>query len=116
MPDHVRGLAQRCRRVALCSHYHASSLPVESTALAANRAVSKELGLRRASHGMFTGRRVKAVGRWSLDSITGREGVRFTFIYLLSGALSLRSDSGVVSLHAHDAISQVPLSAATLVD
>src|SRR5260221_14775177 len=70
---------------------------------AANRAVSKELGLRRASHGMFTARRGKAGCRWSLGFITGREGVRFTFFFLLSGALLLRTDSGVVSLHAHDA-------------
>jgi quercetin dioxygenase-like cupin family protein len=82
----------------------------------ANQTVSRELGLKRASRGMFTARRVKAAGRWSLDAIASGEGGRFTFIYLLSGTLSLRTHGGVLALHAHDAVSQVPLSAETLVE
>ena len=80
-----------------------------------NGIVSHELGLHKATAGMFTARRVKTAGNWPLEAIASQDGAWLTFIYVLAGTIELRLDDRLITLHAHDAISQVPLTAENVV-
>ncbi len=89
---------------------------MDEFATLANTAVSRELGLHKATRGLFTARRVKAAGRWPLADLASDATARFSFLYVLNGALTLRGEAGPVTLHAHDAVTQLPLTDTTLVD
>jgi quercetin dioxygenase-like cupin family protein len=78
--------------------------------------VQRELGLDSASNGMFTARRVKARGQWSVDQIAGEQGSWFTLILVLEGSLTLKQGDTTVTLQKQDAASQVSLSPASVVD
>lgn len=81
-----------------------------------DRVASVELGLNAASRGMFTARRVKAGGSWSVDQIASDNQVWFTFIYVLDGFITIRLPDRAVTLRKHDAISQAIISTASVVD
>lgn len=80
-----------------------------------NAVISQELGLHKATSGMFTARRVKAGGDWALSAIASPPNARLSFLYVVAGTLEVLVDDRVVTLRAHDAMSQVPLTPANLV-
>lgn len=90
-----------------------SSLPEFSSP--AGGAKSRELGLLKASGGMFTARRVKANGSWLVRDIASKADAWFRFMYILSGSVTLKLADKTVTLNRHDAISQAPLSPETIV-
>jgi len=72
--------------------------------------VSQELGLSIATDGLFSAYRVKADGRWSVADLPDDSAAWFTFAYLLDGTMTVRLSDSSVTLSAHDAIAQVPLT------
>jgi quercetin dioxygenase-like cupin family protein len=78
--------------------------------------VQHELGLGEASGGMFAARRVRCAGRWNLAEMASETGAWLVFLYLLRGHVNLRLEDQTVRLGPGDATSQIPLSAATVVD
>lgn len=83
----------------------------------ADGVTSKELGLSRATRGLFTARRVKASGAWTLGELASLDrGARFSFLYVLNGWIGLRAAKGTVTLHAHDAITQAVLGKDSLLE
>jgi quercetin dioxygenase-like cupin family protein len=82
----------------------------------ADAAVSRDLGLRTASHGMFSARRVRTAGSWSVNDIVSASAW-LTFVYLVEGWMTLRLATGEAKrVRAHDAVAQVPLSPSTVVE
>jgi len=83
----------------------------------ADGVAGKELGLSRATRGMFTARRVKAAGRWGLAELASPDqSARFTFLYVLNGSLALKTAKRPVTLHPHDAITQAILNEDSVLD
>lgn len=80
-----------------------------------DRVVSRELGLNRATRGLFSARRVKAAGKWAPADLCNGEIPYFSFLYVLNGAVTLRDGQKTLTLHSHDAASQLPLTLETLV-
>lgn len=70
----------------------------------------RELGLHVASNGMFTARRVKARGDWTVGEIASEERAWFSVVLVLEGSLTLKLDDRTVTLNRQDAATQVPLS------
>jgi quercetin dioxygenase-like cupin family protein len=79
-----------------------------------DRLVSQELGLNSATDGLFSAYRVKADGCWSVADLPDQSDAWFTLVYVLDGSLTLRLDDSSVTLQAHDAVAQVPLTDANL--
>jgi hypothetical protein len=79
-----------------------------------DRLVSQELGLNSATDGLFSAYRVKADGCWSVADLPDQSDAWFTFVYVLDGSLTLRLDDSSVTLQAHDAVAQVPLTDANI--
>jgi quercetin dioxygenase-like cupin family protein len=76
--------------------------------------VSQELGLSIASGGLFSAYRVKADGDWSVADMPDQSATWFTFVYVLDGWVTMRLSGSSVTLRAHDAIAQVPLTTANI--
>jgi hypothetical protein len=72
---------------------------------------AQELGLWKATDGMFTARRVKAQSKWSIEDIASKRDAWFSFLYILSGSVTLKLQDREVTLGRHDAVTQAPLSA-----
>jgi len=81
-----------------------------------DRVASRELGLKAASGGMFSARRVKADGNWSVADIESDVRAWLTVLYVLDGWITLRIDDRAVTLRAHDAICQAPIAVDRVVD
>lgn len=74
----------------------------------------QELGLAKATEGMFTARRVKADAGFSVEDIASKQDAWFSFLYVLSGTVTLNLEEGEVTLSRHDAVTQAPLSSALI--
>jgi quercetin dioxygenase-like cupin family protein len=78
--------------------------------------VSRELGLNKASGGLFSAYRVKTGGRWSIAELKPFSEAWFAFIYILDGSLKLRKAEEVLTLRAHDALAQISLDPANVIE
>lgn len=81
-----------------------------------NIVTASELGLNEASHGMFSARRVKASGVWSLAEIASDPQAWLTVMYVLNGFITLRVPGNTVTLHQHDAVCQAPILPSSVVE
>ncbi len=75
----------------------------------------RELGLDAASAGLFIARRVKVAGPQPAESFASEPDAWLSFLYIVEGTLTLRIDGCSIELQAHDAVSQVLISAASVV-
>jgi quercetin dioxygenase-like cupin family protein len=80
------------------------------------RVAKRELGLRKASGGMMSARRVKTDAKCSIDELASDPAAWFTVLYLREGTITLRVGDRTVTLRQHDAISQAPLSVANVIE
>lgn len=81
-----------------------------------NAVTASELGLNEASHGMFSARRVKASGVWSLAEIASDPQAWLTVMYVLDGFITLRVPGNTVTLRQHDAVCQAPILPSSVVE
>ncbi|HSV46618.1 MAG TPA: hypothetical protein VLJ58_12605 [Ramlibacter sp.] len=70
----------------------------------------QDLGLREASQGLFSARRVRAAGEWSLAALAGESSPWFSVLYLVEGWLTLEHAGTQVTLNKDDAICQASLA------
>jgi mannose-6-phosphate isomerase-like protein (cupin superfamily) len=82
----------------------------------ANGVASRELGLHKASGGIFSARRVKTGKRAAIEAIASARDAWLSALYILEGSITIRMGDDVVTLRQHDAISQAPISAANVVE
>jgi len=76
--------------------------------------VSRDLGLGDATRGLFTARRARAGASPRIADIASKPDAWFTFIYVLDGWAKIRVKGEVLTIKAHDAVSQLPLGADTV--
>ena len=81
-----------------------------------NGVMGSELGLNEASKGMFSARRVKASGVWSLAEIATDPQAWLTIMYVLGGFITLRVHGNATTLRQHDAVCQAPIVPASVVE
>ena len=75
----------------------------------------QDLGLREASLGLFSARRVRCAGDWSPAALAGETAPWFRLLYLVEGSLTLKQAGSTVTLAKDDAICQASLAAADVV-
>ncbi len=90
---------------------HTERLPSGGDCVAFNY----DLGLGEATNNVFVARRAGIGGAGSIAEIASDTSAWFTFIYLLDGEVTVNIDGARQTLRAHDAISQFPFTADTVV-
>lgn len=78
-------------------------------------AVSRDLGLGKATGDVFLGRRVRLGDDAAIAPVATNASAWFTFVYIIAGEVTVNTDDGMITLKPHDAATEVPLTAETVV-